>query len=480
MVAINDYSQLGGIWKDVWGTTVLDPFRFLTPVLNDLPMEEAASAGGIYHQPAMLTHEGGITHAAPRTTPGYGGIPFIGPRAGAVPDWKIEGAQMLGRSQISYEALMRSLSDVSGDAESIKKAVKSATKVVVNSLGRAMAKRAEVLALNGGLLEGLGTIEAVGTTPIATAYESSSNNGYYNDVSISNDTWAQAIFSMAEGSSFDVYSSARTKYNLTANSVLSSPQTGLILISVNPSGSLVSPVTATGRVLRFFHTSNAAYSAGTAGGCSATVLAAGNSIFYEGDAPAATSGATNVSPFGLSHMAKIGSPSYASILHGLDSNTYSMVAGNVVTGVGNVKMAQLMEYLAAPIDYGVVGMKVRALVPTRLFQQLAADEASLRRYSGAPKKADNGSNSIEYFMGGNNVLEVLGHSYQKGGRITCYVPDETHRIGPQDISFLSRSSKGEYTLEAPTGAASEVRALGQYNLYVDCPRHLLTLEGVTY
>ena len=466
MTQINDYSQLGGIWKDVWGNSVFDPFKFLTPIISDMPLEAPASeAGGKYHQPIMVTQEAGITHAAPRTTPGYGSAIYVNPNAGQVPDWQIEGAQIYGRSLVTYEAMMRSLKDVNGSEEDLRKAVKSSSKIVMNSLGRALAKRGEVLAINGGMPEGLGTIEAVGTTPVATTYQGTA--GFYNDVSISSDTWAQAIFAAAEGSTYDIYTT--TKQNAGVNTALGSVQTGLILIGLNPA-SLVSPVTATGRVLRFFHTIN--------GATGITSLAAGRNVFYETGGPGTSS--VGSEPYGLSYIASIGTSGFGvTSLYGLDSANYSMVAGNRVTGVGNVKIAQLIEYLASPIDYGVIGMKVRALAPTRLFQQLAADEASLRRYNGEQKKAKNGFSAIEYNMGGNNVLEVLGHPFQKGGRVTCYVPEEAHRVGPQDVSFLTRKG-GEYVLEVAGGAASEMRAMGQYNLYCDTPRHMLVLEGVTY
>lgn len=468
MGQINDYSQLGGIWKDVWGSTVFDPFKFLTPIISDMPLEEPASqAGGVYHQPMLATLEAGITHAAPRTTPGYGSAVFVNPNAGQVPQWQVEGAQLYGRSLVTYEAMMRSLKDVSGSEEDLRKAVKSATKVVMNSLGRALAKRGEVLAINGGLPEGLGTIEATGTTPQATTYQGTA--GFYNDVSISADTWAQAIFAAAEGSTYDIYAGT-TKQNTGVNTALGSVQTGLILVGVNPA-SPNSPVTATKRVLRFFHTIN--------GATGIQALANTRSIFYETGGPA-VAGSIGAEPLGLSYIASIGTGgSFPTSLYGIDSANYSMAGGNREANVGNVKIAQLMEYLASPIDYGVIGMTVRSLVPTRLFQQLAADEASLRRYGGEQKKAKNGFSSIEYNMGGNNVLQVLGHPFQKGGRVTSYVPDEVHRVGPQDVSFLTRKG-GDYVLESASGAASEMRAMGQYNLYSDTPKHMLTLENVTY
>lgn len=477
MPYVNDYTQLAGLWKDVWGATVFDAFKFATPIISDLPLDAPASqAGGKYHQPIMATLESGITHAAQRTTPGYGSAPFIGPRAGVIPDAQIEGVQMYGRSLVTYEAMMRSLKDVNGSEEDLKKAVKAATRQVVMGLGKAMAKRAEVLALNGNHPDGLGVIEAVGTTPTGSIVVDGVT-GSVLDVSVSAETWAAAIFAQSEGASFDIFASGGTsKLNTVANTALAGgstnvSQTGFILYAVNPA-SPISPVTATGRVLRFWHNSTAA------GALNATTLAVGGRIFYESGGPSSLTSPTE--PNGLSYLASIGTGSpFGTSLYNIDSATYSIWGGNRVSSVGNVKLAQLIEYMAAPIDFGIMGEKVRALVPTKLFQQFATDEASLRRYNGAQKKADNGFDAIQYSMGGNNVLEVLGHPYQKGGRITCYIPSETHRVGPQDISFLRRNGS-DFSLEVAQGAASEARAMGQYNIYLDAPKHALVLEGVTY
>lgn len=475
MPQINDYTQLSGIWKDVWGSTVFDPFKFQTPIISGMPLEDPQStAGGKFHQSIMVTHESGISHAPPQTTPGYAGRVYVNPRAGRVPDAQIEGAQLYGRSLVTYEAMMRSLKDVSGSEEDLKKAVKGASKQVIYGLGRALAKRGEVLALHGGHPEGLGVIEAVGTTPVGTTYDGVA--GFYLDVSIDPNTWAQAIFAMSEGAPFDIYTAVPAIANTVANTVLAtSGENGLILIGVNPAVP-VAPVAVTGRVLRFFHTSNAA------GACNASTLAIGNRIFYETGGPA-TAG-IGAEPLGLAYLSSIGTGAYSggtfpTALYNIDSANYAIWGGNRQSNVGNIKLAQLIEQLATPLDYGVMGSRVRAIVPNRLFQQFAMDEASLRRYNGTQKKAENGFSGIEYSMGGNNVLEVIGHQFQKGGRITTYVPDEAHRVGPQDVSFLTRKG-GEYALEVANGAASEMRAMGQYNLYLDAPKHCLSLEGVTY
>lgn len=490
MGTINDFAALGGIWKDVWGSTVLDPFKYMTPIVSDLPLEDPASeAGGVFHQPVLLRYENGITHAAPRTTPGYGSLTYIQPNAGATPDAEIEGAQLYLRSLVTYEALMRSLRDINGTEEDLKKAVKGATKTVMMSAGRSMAKRCEVLAIHGSQPTGLGVIESISASA-ATTYDGTA--GFHIDVSLDPQEWSQGIWAMQEGATYDVYSlptagatTSGTKANSATNTYLGNSQTGLVLTAVNPTASLAGGSLAgneTGRVLRFFHTTQGAT------GCEA--LAVGTALFFESGGPASTTAGGVISigkeMMGLDFLANVaqttcftGYGNYGATMYGLDAATYSMWSGNRVTGAGNVKLAQLMEYCSTIVNYGVMGMRVRAIVPTKLFQQFANDEASLRRYGSPSKKAENGFSILEYNMAGNNTLEVMGHTFQKDGKINVYVPDEAHRVGPQDISFLTRRG-GEYVLEAASGAASELRAMGMFNLYADTNKHLLSIAGVTY
>lgn len=497
MPQINDVTQLGGLFKDAWGTSVLDVFKFLTPIVSDAPLEEPASeVGGVFHQTVLLQYENGITHAAPGTTPGYSNLPYILPNAGATPDAEIQGAQMYLRSLVTYESLMRTLRSVNGTEDDLKKAVKGATRTVMWSAGRSLAKRTEVLSIHGSQPTGLGVIESISAVAAGgTQGTAASINGAtvsYIDVSIAADEWSQGIWAMSEGATFDVYtlptagsSDSGTRQNSATNTALGNSQTGLILTNINPAVSLTGGTLAgnvTGRVLRFAHSDN--------GATGVAACAISRALFYESGGPAVSAGgviSVGREPMGIDMLANVnqavcytGFGNYGANIYALSASTYSMWGGNRVTGVGNVKLAQLMEYLATIVNYGVMGMRIRAIVPTRLFQQFANDEASLRRYDGEKKQAKNGFSAIEYDCAGSNVLEVIGHPFQKDGKVNVYVPDEFHRVGPQEISFLKRNAYGEYVLEVANGAASEMRAMGMFNFYADTNRHLMSLAGVTY
>lgn len=499
MPQINDPTQLGGLLKDAWGSSVLDVFKFLTPVVTDAPLEEpASSVGGVFHQPVLLQYENGITHAAPGSTPGYGTTPYILPNAGATPDAEVQGSQIYSRSLVTYEAMMRTLNSINATGDDLKKAVRGATRTVMWSAGRSLAKRAEVLAIHGSQPTGLGVIESISAQAASGAQSTPATinavAGFFIDVSIDPSEWSQGIWAMSEGATYDVYTlpaaaatTSGTVQNTSPNTAITATgQNGLILYQVNPAVSLTGGSLAgavTGRVLRFFHTNTAATGIAS--------VAIGRALFYESGGPATTTAGGVISigreMMGIDMLANVnqtvcytGFGNYGATLYALDSAVYSMWAGNRVSGVGNIKLAQLMEYISTIVNYGVMGMKVRALVPTRLFQQFANDEASLRRYSKEGPKAKNGFSAIEYDVAGGNVLEVIGHPFQKDGKINIYVPDEFHRVGSQEISFLKRNSQGEYVLEVANGAASEMRAMGMFNFYADTNRHLMSLAGVTY
>lgn len=489
MAQANDYAQLGGIFKDVWGDSILDPFKFLTPLINDLPLEAPAShAGGKYHQPIMLQYENGITHAAPQTVPGYGSVTYIAPNAGAVPDAEIEGAQLYGRSIVAYEAMMRSLQNFNSSEEDKKKAVKGATKTVMNSLGRSLAKRCEIFAIHGAQPNGLGVIESISSSAAATY---GGTAGFHIDVSISPLEWSRGIWAMGVGATFDIYTlpaagatTSGTRQNSATNTHVGNSQVGLILTAINPTASLTGGTldgNETGRVLRFFHT--------TQGATGAEACAVGRAIFFESGGPATTTSGGVISVgkemMGLDMLANVaatvcftGFGNYGSELYGLSAATYDMWQGNRVDSVGNMKLAQMLEYATAIVDFGVMGQRVRCVAPTKLFQQFASDEAALRRYNGSSKEAKNGFSMLEFHMTGGNTLEVLGHPFQKDGKAHLYPVDELHRVGPQDISFLTR--KGELALEVSSAAAAELRAAGEFNLYADTNKHLISINGITY
>lgn len=478
MPAATGYADAIGTFIDAWDDGLVEAYKNVVPVLADAPLREGQLVGGVYHVATRLTYEGGTTFAPPQTQPGDGGLAYVGPRAGQSPDARVEGMQIHGRSRITYEAIARSSQSVSDTGPNKKKAVKAATKIVMDGLLQGTLKKCETLMLHGR--EGLGQLDSANnpSNVVAQAYESTA--GFAWDVNISAPTWAEAIWAAFEGHTFDLFIDSAglpsgTKLNTAPNTLLTggANQTGVVLIAVNPATPLTNG-TATGRALRFWHSSGTAGVIGTGVIGGYTTLGSGlntQHICFESGGPA--------NEFvGLGLMAL-----NTGTLFNISAQTYGMWKGNAVTSVGNLRLSSLIRYLKTPINHGAQGVTIRAVVPTELFSQFANDESTLRRYAAATGDSENGFSSIEMYLPHKSKLEILGHGLQKDGKVTAYVPSELMRVGSQDIDFVQRSGKSrkdDIVVEVGDRPASEVRLFGQFAPIVQTPRHMLSLQGVTF
>jgi len=477
MPNISGYAESVGTFIDAWDNQLVEPFKNLAPLTADAKFSAADMVGGVYHVATRLTYEGGVTFAAPQTQPGQLSTPYVGPRAGITPDAQIQGMQVHGRSQVTYEVLARSAQNVNSTETDRKKAVRAASKIVMEGILQGVLKKIETQMLHGR--EGLGqgdTTVATCSDVVATTYESVA--GFHVDVALSAATWSEAIWLMSEGHTFDIYANtsglpAGAKLNTNPNTALAGTnQNGLILTAINPATPLANGV-ATGRVIRLFSSDGAAGAAGTGdvGGWVQPIPANNTQhVMFESATP-------TVEFVGLGLMAQ-----NTGTLFNINAATYSMYRGNLLPNVGNVRLSTLIRAFARPINAGGAGLKYRAVVPTELFAQFANDESTLRRYASVTGKAENGFDTIEMYLPQGSVLEVLGHNLQKDGIITGYVPDEVKRIGSQDLDFVNRSArrKEDFVLEVANSPASELRLFGQFAPICETPRHMLKMTGVTF
>lgn len=489
MPASADFQTQYGIFKDAWKNGVIEPYANVVPLLKDMPLADAAQVGGVFHVPTRLTYEGGQTFApgstsATAVTPGVGTRAFVGPRAGAVPEANVVPMQIYGRSQTTYEALMRSMPNINSGASSddLKKAAQAATKQQLKGLLEGTLKKVESLILHGG--EGLGQLDTGVNASNVVAQTYDGVSGFNQDVALSADSWCEAMWHMFEGHTFDFFATAASvsglpglptglKLNSATNTLLAGVnQTGCVLTAVNPATPLTNgPANTNPRRLRFWHSSGTAGVVGTGVLGGMTIAAAsGNHIAYESAGP---SNEFN----GLGIMAQ-----NQGSLFNIDASTYGMWRGNFRASVGNVRLSTLVRALSPVINAGAESKLVRAVVPTEFFAQVANDESSLRVYSNSGAKSVNGFSAIEFYLPGDARLELLGHPLQKDGYIRCYVPDEMSRVGPQDLQFVTRGSGGneQLIMESTTTPSSEIRLAGQFAPICQTPRHMLSLTGVTY
>lgn len=495
MPAVGDFQVQYGIFKDAWKNGIIEPYANIIPLLRDMPLNsDAQVVGGVFHVPTRLTYEGGQTFApgstsATAVTPGVGTRAFVGPRAGAVPDANVVPMQVYGRSQTTYEALMRSMPSVNAgtSSDSLIKAAQAATKQQLKGLLEGTLKKIEALVLHGG--EGIGQLDSAvnASNTVTTTYEGlgAPANAVAVDVALTADSWSEAMWHMFEGHTFDLFSTnasvsglpglPNAKLNTTPNTLLSGQnQTGLVLIAVNPATPLLNgPANTNPRRLRFWH-AGAGNTAGVAGtgiiGGTTIPAAAAFHICFESAGPGSEFN-------GIGIMAQ-----NQGSLFSIDAANYGMWRGNFRAAVGNLRLSTLVRALAPVVNAGAQGKKIRAVVPTEFFAQVANDESSLRVYSNSGPKALNGFSAIEFYLPGDSTLELLGHPLQKDGYVRAYCPDELIRVGPQDLQFVTRGSGGndQLILESTTTPSSEIRIAGQFSPICQTPRHMLSLTGVTY
>lgn len=480
MPNFTSFAEIAGDFKETWNNRIIPTYEADAPIVADAPFEGGEMNGGYYHRPTQLTFPGGHTFAAASSrtgnvTPGQGGRPYVGPRAGIVLDAQIAGMQIHGRDQMTYEALARSMDSAVATAPDKKKAVESATKVVLDGLMSATVKKTEALFLHGG--EGLGQLEALSNV-VATTYEGVA--GFHIDVRVSNATFAEAIWMAFEGHTFDLYGNtaglpAGAKLNTAVNTLLSGVnQTGLVLSAIAPPTLLTGLTGDTTRVLRFFHSSGTAGAptTGVIGGWTTVASASADQwLVFESAGP-------GTEFIGLNLMAV-----NQGTLFGIDSTLYSMYRGNPVNMNGaTLKLADLVRQASRAINAGAKGKKMRGVVPTELFAQFANDESVLRRYDGKTSEGRGGMHNLELFLPMGGMLEVLGHNQQWNGKVTLYPPEELVRVGAQDINFVTRGGGGnnELILELSQSPSSEVRLYGQMAPVIDCPRHCVGLSSFDF
>lgn len=485
MASASGFVEQIGLFIEAWDDKIFEPYEFEAPLLTDAKFQPREQNGSLFHVPVRGTLEAGITTTAAQLTAGDATLPYVGARAGFIPDWQIEAPQIDLRSRVKYEAIARSMSNINSGTADKKKAVRDATSVVLDGLIGAGIKRCEAWMMHGrrgiGQVANNSSVVAASTVSGNELANSWDNNaaGFIVDVEFTTASWIEGIWYQSEGSSFDFFANtgglpSGTKLNTTANTVftgIGTNQNGLVLTMTNPPTLQAGLTNGNARVCRFFHTSGTIGGAGVGiiGGMTFNQLNTSAHACFESGGPASEM-------TGLSTIA-----GNTGTLYGLSAVQYSVARGNSDTAAGNIKLADLVRRLAKPINKGAKGKRIRAIVPTELFAQFANDEATLRRYSSDTSSAKQGMGSLEMYLPYRATLEIMGHSLQKDGEILCYVPEETIRVGSQDIGLLRRgSTKDNFVLEVAQSPTSEMRAFGQFTPFARAPSHMLWLGGVTY
>lgn len=440
---MNQQSTLVGLFKEVYGSDIVEAWSFMAKLAKKVKfVSQELQPGNYYNQPVDVLFEQGISAAAAGTTAGASGGPvFFSPTAGMMQNAQLAGAQLIGRSQVSYEAIARSANS--------KAAFKSATQHIVRRLSQAILKRLEIQLLHGAT--NIGVVSSAAT-------ETGSSGAYFTVLTVTDASWSTGIWAGMVGAYVDIFQSggtARAANNI--NTGVTSGTTGWCRVSA---------VDTAAKTVTINY------------GTSMTVGANDVIVFANGATTLATNQANEM--LGLDYITNLTASS--GTVQNIATGTYDLWRGNQYSSsTGVLSFAKLLEAAGLAASYGLMDELVAVISP-RAFEVLNSDVAALRQYdvSYSPAKAENGSSKL-VFNGQTGSIEVMSHPFQKDGLAHLFCPNEALRVGASDVSFITRQgSEDKLILESSTAAASEMRAYSNQALFISQPRHTVRMAGLTY
>ena len=440
---MNTQSTLVGLFKETYADNFFESWAFMAKLAKKISfVAREAQPGNLYHQPVDVQFEQGISIAAAGAVPGAAGGPvFFSPTAGQSQDAQLAGAQIIGRSQVTYESIARSANS--------KAAFKAATQFVVRRLSQAVLKRLEIQLLHGQ--RGVGIVSSLAT-------ETGSSGNYSTVVTITDAEWSTGIWAGMVGAYVDVYQSdlVTVRQATNVNTGVTSGTTGWCRVSAVDQ--------ANKTVTLNYGTARSGWAAGDV-----LFFSAGNSV---------TSLASEMA--GLDAITRLSASS--STFQNINPATYDLWRANQYsTATGTLSFAKLLEAAGLVASFGETDL-LCAVISPRAYEVINSDIAALRQYDVSYSKDTNSNGSAKLkFVSQVGELEIMPHAFQKDGLCHMFAPAEALRVGATDISFITRQgSEDKLILESSTAAASEMRCYSNQGLLVTQPRHTVLMAGINY
>ena len=164
------------------------------------------------------------------------------------------------------------------------------------------------------------------------------------------------------------------------------------------------------------------------------------------------------------------------------TGTYSLWnAQTYSTSTGVISFGKIVEAAELAGAYGAV-KKLVVLCSLKAYSVLNTDIAAMAIHGAKESKGSLGVNSIT-FRTSVGELEILPHPFQSDGMIHMFAPDECLRTGSTDIKFIQRGDSAEdnnIIVESATTPAGEMRTMSNQQLFIEQPRHLVLMSGITF
>lgn len=423
MSGSNTVSTLNGNFKEVYANEIKNLIPDGVKFLKLVPyVESSKEIGNFYHQPVQLSHEHGVTYSA--ANPSLGAFALQNAVAAVFKDAQVEGAQMLIRSSMSYEAAARASND--------KKAFVKATSLMVKNMVNSMAKRLEISNLYGR--RNIGQLSATSGSMGSRTY------------TLATASWAAGIWAGSEGMPLDVIDTATQ----SGSSVLLNANAAVIISAVDLNARTLS---VTGN---------------------ATDLTAIDGAIGTG-AYLIPRGALNNDIFGLDRIV-----TNTGTLYNIDAATYALWKGNTVDNLGvALSFSKILNALARAVERGL-DEDVVCLMSPKTWANISSDQAALRRYDDSYKGSKLENGSVEYsFFGQNGRIDIVSSIYVKEGECFIMPPKLLKRIGAMDISFkMPGRPQEEFFVELQNNAGYELRAYTDQTLFCESPARLVKIFNI--
>lgn len=420
----NTKSTLNGLFKEIYANKIENLIPDGVKLLKMIPfLSGEKELGNKYHQPVQLSHEHGVTYADADS----GAFTLNDPVAAVYKDASVEGAQLLMRTSMSYQAAFK--------ASNNKKAFVRATALIVQNMVNSLSKRLEVALLYGQSATGIGQPDSI---------SGSSNT---RNLIFSSSEWAAGIWAGSETMKIDFVSVSSGA-----------------LVSTSVSGTVNSADLANKKV-------NV-----TAAGIMSTVanliLSTGSSGVY-----LVYKGALGSEFAGLDKII-----TNTSSLFGINAGTYNLWKGNTstLTSGSELSLARIVEAVALAVERGL-DEDVVCMISPKVWSDLAADEAGLREYDSSykPAEAVRGNQKLTYY--GPVKIEIHASIYVKEGEAFIFPPKRAKRIGATDITFRlpGRTQQEDFFTELASAAGYELRSYTDQALFIDTPARCVKITNIS-
>lgn len=415
-------------FKEVYASIIQNLVPDSAKTLKLFKFEQADEIGNKFHQPVILSQEGGITYSAPS----QGAFAINTPIGLTMGDAQVDAYQILAAGRVSYEQAAKSTTS--------KKAFRQVMDIRVQNLFESIAKRQHIANIYGRSGIGLASTSAnISTTSTLVTFTAA--------------TWATGIWSGLENHQVVFFNHA------TGALISSSTDAVFVVGAVDPVNFTVTFTgTATGIAAL-----DTLFSGGGTGDC----------FFYLSRTAASTYGEC----VGLDYIIS----NTSSSVFNIDASTYSLWKGNTYScGSAALSISKILSGLNLPIARGLEEDAYLFVNPWT-WSNVASEQTGNRRYDAKYSKteADNGFESIKYFSS-NGMIEMISESCIKQGE-AILVPAKAHspkRIGSVDITFQRPFSNDKFFVELPSNAGFEIRCYTGQSVFTDSPARCLKYTNI--